>query len=66
VWARSEANISQLSVPCKIASICPHPAEPLLALIERRTGKLLILCFDRSLVFEEAATRLPETRTRCQ
>jgi len=55
-----EPSISQMSVLGKIAAVCPHPSKPLLALIERGSGKLLLLGFDGLPVFEEAAPRLPE------
>jgi len=41
-------------------AVSPHPTRPLLALIERGSGKQLVLGFDGSLMFEEAAPRLPE------
>ena len=55
-----EPSISRLSAPGEIAAVSPHPTRPLLALIERGSGKLLVLGFDGSLMFEGAAPRLPE------
>ena len=55
-----EPSISHLSVSGEIAAVSPHPTRPLLALIERGSGKLLVLGFDESLMFEEAVPLLPE------
>jgi hypothetical protein len=56
----------RLSALGEIAAISPHPTRPLLAVIERGSGKLLVLGFDGSLMFEEAAPRLPEISPDCQ
>lgn len=68
-----QPGISRLSVPGKIAAISPHPSRPLLAVATKLwtqgygpwargggSGKLLVLGFDGSPMFEEVAPRLPE------
>jgi hypothetical protein len=58
-----EPSISRLSAPGKVAAVSPHPSRPLLALVEHGSGKLFVLGFDGSLMFEEPAPRLPEGST---
>ncbi len=68
-----ERGISRLSAPGKIAAVSPHPSRPLLAVATKLwtqgygpwasgggSSKLLVLDFDGSPMFEEAAPRLPD------
>jgi hypothetical protein len=60
-----EPSISRLSAPGKVAAVSPHPSRPLLALVEHGSGKLFVLGFDGSPMFEEPAPRLPEGSPEC-
>jgi hypothetical protein len=53
-------GISHIAVDGKITVACPHPSKPLLALIQGTPGKLSLIGFDGSPVFEQAAPRPPE------
>jgi hypothetical protein len=68
-----EPSITRLSGPGKIAAVSPHPSRPLLALATKLwtqgygsfvrgggSGKLFVLGFDGSPMFEEVAPRPPE------
>jgi hypothetical protein len=68
----AEPNISRLSAPGMIAAVSPHPSRPLLAVATKLwtqghpssahgdPGKLYVLGFDGSPIFEEAAPRPPK------
>jgi hypothetical protein len=55
-----QGRASRASPSGRIGGVCPHPSKPLLALIERESGRLALRRFDGALVFEEDPPRLPE------
>jgi hypothetical protein len=55
-----EPGISRVPTSGEIGLLCPHPSEPLLALIECDSGRLVVLRFDGSPVFQEDPPRPPK------
>jgi hypothetical protein len=48
-----EPALSHVNTTGKITAVCPHPFEPLLALIEGESGRLVLLRFDGTPLFDD-------------